>query len=280
MEKKDGFVSIVKGVITGIASLIPGMSPASCITSLSSYDKFITGISSIFKKTKNKQETKENKKILLLLVLPIMIGIIIGLIAGDHLVGYFLGKYRVQTMFLFIGLLVGGFILIVKKQKTNISKNNLLVFLISLVLIFTLYFILNKYTITIPKSIIPLAGGILTALTLLVPSISLSYIYNLLDKYDYIVSSALSLSSFKDVLVVLTFVVVFLLSLVLIAKIIFYLFKRFEGKCYAVICSLMILSVVVVILNIGKFTISFVNIFTTILAFLWGYLLAKNIEKE
>ena len=209
-----------------------------------------------------------------------MIGIIIGLIAGNHLVGYFLGKYRAQTMFLFIGLLVGGFILIVKKQKTTISKNNLLVFLISLILIFALYFILNKYTITIPKSIIPLAGGILTALTLLIPSISLSYIYNLLDKYDYIVSSALSLSSFKDVLVVLTFVVVFLLSIILIAKIISYLFKHFESKCYAVICSLIILSVVVVILNIGKFTISFVNIFTTILAFLWGYLLAKNIEKE
>lgn len=280
MEKKDGFVSIVKGVITGIASLIPGMSPASCITSLSSYDKFIAGISSIFKKNKTKQEATENKKILLLLVLPIMIGIVIGLIAGDHLISYFLGKYKAQTMFLFIGLLVGGFVLIVKKQKTNISKNNLLAFLISLILVFTLYFILNKYTITIPKNIIPLVGGILTALTLLVPSISLSYIYNLLDKYDYIVSSALSLSSFKDVLVVLTFVVVFLLSLILIAKIISYLLKHFKSKCYAVICSLIILSVVVVILNIGKFTISFVNIFTTILAFLWGYLLAKNIEKE
>lgn len=280
MEKKDGFVSIVKGVITGIASLIPGMSPASCITSLSSYDKFIAGISSIFKKNKTKQEATENKKILLLLVLPIMIGIVIGLIAGDHLISYFLGKYKAQTMFLFIGLLVGGFVLIVKKQKTNISKNNLLAFLISLILVFTLYFILNKYTITIPKNIIPLVGGILTALTLLVPSISLSYIYNLLDKYDYIVSSALSLSSFKDVLVVLTFVVVFLLSLIFIAKIISYLLKHFKSKCYAVICSLIILSVVVVILNIGKFTISFVNIFTTILAFLWGYLLAKNIEKE
>lgn len=280
MQKKDGFVSIIKGFITGIASLVPGASPSSYIVSFSSYENFITGLSSILKKEKNKKTKQENKKILLLVTLPIIIGIIIGIIAGNHLLEYFLGKYRPQTIFLFIGVITGGLILTIKKNKNKKLKTTIPTFLITLVISFAIYFILSKQKITIPNIMLPTVSGLLTAIIILIPSISLSYIYNLLDKYNYIVSSALSLSNIKDVLVVLTFIVVLILSLILIAKLITYLLKKHKEVCYSVICALMILSIVVMILKVGKFTISFVNIFTTILAFLWGYLLAKNVEKE
>ena len=280
MQKKDGFVSIIKGFITGIASLVPGVSPSSCIVSFSSYENFIKGLSSVLKKEKNKETKQENKKILLLVTIPIIIGIIIGLIAGNHLIEYFLGKYRPQTIFLFVGVITGGLILTIKKNKSKKLKATIPTFLITLVISFVIYFILSKQKITIPTIILPTVSGLLTAIIILIPSISLSYIYSLLDRYNYIVSSALSLSNIKDVLVVLTFIVVLILSLILIAKLISYLLKKHKEVCYSVICALMILSIVVMILKVGRFTISFVNIFTTILAFLWGYLLAKNVEKE
>lgn len=280
MQKKDGFVSIIKGFITGIASLVPGVSPSSCIVSFSSYENFIKGLSSVLKKEKNKETKQENKKILLLVTIPIIIGIIIGLIAGNHLIEYFLGKYRPQTIFLFVGVITGGLILTIKKNKSKKLKATIPIFLITLVISFVIYFILSKQKITIPTIILPTVSGLLTAIIILIPSISLSYIYSLLDRYNYIVSSALSLSNIKDVLVVLTFIVVLILSLILIAKLISYLLKKHKEVCYSVICALMILSIVVMILKVGRFTISFVNIFTTILAFLWGYLLAKNVEKE
>lgn len=280
MQKKDGFVSIIKGFITGIASLVPGVSPSSCIVSFSSYENFIKGLSSVLKKEKNKETKQENKKILLLVTIPIIIGIIIGLIAGNHLIEYFLGKYRPQTIFLFVGVITGGLILTIKKNKSKKLKTTIPIFLITLFISFVIYFILSKQKITIPTIILPTVSGLLTAIIILIPSISLSYIYSLLDRYNYIVSSALSLSNIKDVLVVLTFIVVLILSLILIAKLISYLLKKHKEVCYSVICALMILSIVVMILKVGRFTISFVNIFTTILAFLWGYLLAKNVEKE
>ena len=280
MQKKDGFVSIIKGFITGIASLVPGASPSSCIVSFSSYENFIKGLSSVLKKEKNKETKQKNKKILLLVTIPIIIGIIIGLIAGNHLIEYFLGKYRPQTIFLFVGVIAGGLILTIKKNKSKKLKTTIPIFLITLVISFVIYFILSKQKITIPTIILPTVSGLLTAIIILIPSISLSYIYSLLDRYNYIVSSALSLSNIKDVLVVLTFIVVLILSLILIAKLISYLLKKHKEVCYSVICALMILSIVVMILKVGRFTISFVNIFTTILAFLWGYLLAKNVEKE
>ena len=280
MQKKDGFVSIIKGFITGIASLVPGVSPSSCIVSFSSYENFIKGLSSVLKKEKNKETKQENKKILLLVTIPIIIGIIIGLISGNHLIEYFLGKYRPQTIFLFVGVITGGLILTIKKNKSKKLKATIPIFLITLVISFVIYFILSKQKITIPTIILPTVSGLLTAIIILIPSISLSYIYSLLDRYNYIVSSALSLSNIKDVLVVLTFIVVLILSLILIAKLISYLLKKHKEVCYSVICAVMILSIVVMILKVGRFTISFVNIFTTILAFLWGYLLAKNVEKE
>ncbi len=280
MQKKDGFVSIIKGFITGIASLVPGVSPSSCIVSFSSYENFIKGLSSVLKKEKNKETKQENKKILLLVTIPIIIGIIIGLIAGNHLIEYFLGKYRPQTIFLFVGVITGGLTLTIKKNKNKKLKATIPTFLITLVISFVIYFILSNQKITIPTIILPTVSGLLTAIIILIPSISLSYIYSLLDRYNYIVSSALSLSNIKDVLVVLTFIVVLILSLILIAKLISCLLKKHKEVCYSVICALMILSIVVMILKVGRFTISFVNIFTTILAFLWGYLLAKNVEKE
>ena len=280
MQKKDGFVSIIKGFITGIASLVPGVSPSSCIVSFSSYENFTKGLSSVLKKEKNKETKQENRKILLLVTIPIIIGIIIGLIAGNHLIEYFLGKYRSQTIFLFVGVIAGGLTLTIKKNKNKKLKTTIPIFLITLVISFVIYFILSKQKITIPTIILPTVSGLLTAIIILIPSISLSYIYSLLDRYNYIVSSALSLSNIKDVLVVLTFIVVLILSLILIAKLISYLLKKHKEVCYSVICALMILSIVVMILKVGRFTISFVNIFTTILAFLWGYLLAKNVEKE
>ena len=280
MQKKDGFVSIIKGFITGIASLVPGVSPSSCIVSFSSYENFTKGLSSVLKKEKNKETKQENRKILLLVTIPIIIGIIIGLIAGNHLIEYFLWKYRSQTIFLFVGVITGGLTLTIKKNKNKKLKTTIPIFLITLVISFVIYFILSKQKITIPTIILPTVSGLLTAIIILIPSISLSYIYSLLDRYNYIVSSALSLSNIKDVLVVLTFIVVLILSLILIAKLISYLLKKHKEVCYSVICALMILSIVVMILKVGRFTISFVNIFTTILAFLWGYLLAKNVEKE
>lgn len=280
MKRKDGFVSIVKGFITGIASLIPGVSPASCFVSLSSYEKFITGLSTIFSKKTNKKEKINNKQILLLVTIPIILGLLLGLVAGNHLISYFLGKYKVQTVFLFIGILVGGLVLIFKKKQITPTKKTILVFIISLILFFALYIFLNNYNITIPKFLYPILAGFLTSLTVIVPCISASYIYNILDKYNYIINSLSSLSNIKNILIVIVFIATLVLTLILIAKLISYLIKKHKEKCYSIISALIILNIIIMILKIDKFTISFVNIFTTILAFLWGYLLAKNIEKE
>lgn len=272
MKKKDGFVSIVKGCITGIASLIPGISSSSIIISLSSYEEFISSLAGIFKK-KNKS--------LFLTTIPLILGIIIGLLAGSHLVTYFLTKYKAQTIFLFIGLIAGGYMLIIKKQKIKPTKSLTLVFL-TIFLVFTIgfVFISNSKILNVPNYLMPAIAGGITAVSILIPAFSASTFYLLLDKYEYVLNSFKTISSFSDVMVIIIFIVTFLLVLVLLAKLISYVLKNHREYTYSVLSALMLSSVVMAILEIGHFTINFVNIFTSLLAFLWGYLFAKNVEKE
>ena len=81
-------------------------------------------------------------------------------------------------------------------------------------------------------------------------------------------------------LIIAVFIISFLVGLVLISKLIYYFLQKHRIYTFVVISALLASSIVIALLEIGHFTINFVNIFTSILAFLWGYLLAKNIEKE
>ena len=272
MEKKDGFLSLVKGFITGIGSLIPGISSGSIIISLNSYENFVKSLANLFKK---------KDKTLYLITIPLILGIIIGLLAGSHLISYFLTKYKPQTIFLFIGLIAGGYMLIIKKEKIKPTKSLIIIFLAVFILsILGFILITNNKILNVPNYLMPISVGIITALSIVVPAFSASTFYLLLDKYEYVINSLKTASSISDLLVIVVFILSLLLALILISKLIYYLIKKYRAYAYTIICALMASSVVIAILEVGHFTINFVNIFTSILTFLWGYLLAKNVEKE
>lgn len=272
MKNKDGFLSIVKGLITGIGSLIPGISSASIIISLSSYEEFIKSLANIFKK---------KNKALFLITIPLIIGIIIGLFAGSHLVTYFLDNYKTQTIFLFIGLIAGGYMLIIRKERIKPTKSLIVIFLMVFILsILGIVFIKNSKTLYMSEYLMPIFSGIITAIAIIVPAFSASTFYILLDKYEYVITSLKTFSHLSDFLIIVVFILSILIGLLLISKLIYYFMRKYRSYFFVVISALMASSVVIALLEIKHFTIDFVNIFTSILAFLWGYLLAKNIEKE
>ena len=272
MEKKDGFLSVVKGFIIGIGSLVPGISSSSIMISLSSYEEFIKSLVNPFKK---------KDKALFLITIPLIIGIIIGLLAGSHLVTYFLTNYKTQTIFLFVGLIAGGYMLIVRKERTKPTKPLIIIFLIIFLLsILCFIFTANNKILNIPDYLMPIFAGFITALSILIPALSASTFYILLDKYEYVINSLKTFSSISDFIIIAVFIISFLVGLVLISKLIYYFLQKHRIYTFVVISALLASSIVIALLEIGHFTINFVNIFTSILAFLWGYLLAKNIEKE
>lgn len=269
MEKKDGFLSTIKGFITGIATLIPGISPASIVLSLNSYDDIVESL--------NKKKDKRLK----LVTIPFIIGIVIGLLSGSHLVDFFYNKYRVQTIMLFTGLVIGGIRVLYSSKKIEISKNNIFIFIIMFILMLGSYFLFRNVEFFEHgnRIINIIVLGVISGISLLIPPISLASIHTV-GKYNYLVDAINNLTSFSNIMIVIIFIIVTLIVFVIISKLIYQLFKRNKNRTYISLFSLMFTSVIISIFHIKSITVAFVPIFTSILAFLWGYILAKNIEKE
>lgn len=273
MKKADGFLSFIKGAIVGIGSLVPGVSSGSLIVSLSCYESFVESLKNFFKKT---------NRGLLLVVIPLILGLIAGLIGGSHLVDYFFGKFRIQTVFLFVGLITGGFMLIIKNHKLKSTKGSVCLFLLVFifVILFNILILENILSFNLSNILISIILGLLTGLSVVIPGISASNFYILIGKYEYVLKSLKFNSEFTNILMGIIFIVAILITIFLIAKIVSFLLRRYKTKTYIVISSLMASSVVILLLQIGEVKLNFVNIFTSILTFMWGYILAKNVEKE
>ena len=127
---KNNIILVLKGMIIGLANVIPGVSGGTLMITLGIYEKVINVISHFFK------NLKENLKF----IIPLGIGLVLAILLFSKIIGLSLDKYPFPTTLFFIGLILGGLPLLVKKvnfKTKNIS--NWLIFLLtfSVVTIFT-----------------------------------------------------------------------------------------------------------------------------------------------
>lgn len=99
--------SFLKGVVIGIANIVPGVSGGTMMVSMGIYDKLIHCITHLF---------SEFKKSLLFL-LPIAVGMVAAIGASSFGLTYLFDNFPIQTNLLFIGLILGGLPAIGKKVK-------------------------------------------------------------------------------------------------------------------------------------------------------------------
>ena len=279
-SKKDYFLLFIKGAIMGIANVIPGVSGGTLAVSLNIYELLINTISNFFK------DFKKSIKILF----PLGFGILAGILATSKAVIYAIDKYQAQTIFLFVGLILGGLSILTRKIKKEVKPGNIAIF----VIVFLLVIGINAVTPTISNvtftnmhfiNYLLLFGvGALASSAMVIPGISGSFILMLIGYYEPIFKIISDITNISHIGYNLSILVPFglgaLTGILLIAKLIDFLLKKNEIKTYYAIIGFVLSSIVILIMQIKPFTYNFVNIFTCILTFLWGYLLAKNIEKE
>ena len=99
--------NILKGIVIGLANVIPGVSGGTMMVSMGIYDKLIHCITHLF---------SEFKKSLRFLV-PIFIGIGIAAVVVPFGIEFLFANYPFQTNLLFIGLIIGGLPAVWKKVK-------------------------------------------------------------------------------------------------------------------------------------------------------------------
>ena len=259
-------INILKGFIIGIGKIIPGVSGAILAISMGVYDKSIYYINNF----------KDNKKESIKYLLPLGIGIIISIIFFSKIINYLLDKYYVLTMLFFIGLIIGTIPSITKE----INKKDYYLVIISF-LIFILLSILginNTYIVngSIIDIIVFLISGLFEAIGTVVPGVSSTALLMTIGTYKIIISSIANITNIK---ILVPFIIGTILGLLVVVKIIDYLFKKYRHRVYAVILGLLLSTIMVIIINTFKYQVSILNIIIGIILMILGIFISNIFEK-
>lgn len=256
--------NIIKGVIIGIANIIPGVSGGTMAVSMGIYDKLIHCITHLF------SEFKKSIQFLF----PIFLGAAIGLVGLSFVIEYMFEHIPLPTNLLFIGLIVGGLPAIWKKVKGNTVKGgHILSFILFFVLVAGLAAFGNgKGTDVvlnpgIGMAVILFLIGMLASATMIIPGVSGSMILLLLGFYNPIVSeindfirafAALNGAGLRrGFALFIPLGLGIVVGIFAIAKLIEIVFKKFPLYAYWAIIGLIVASPVAILLvgEIGTITV-------------------------
>lgn len=277
---KENLILVLKGFFMGIANVIPGVSGGTIALILGIYEKFIGAISHIF------SNLKENLKFLI----PIGIGMVLAIVTLSNVIDYSYDHFPVPTCLFFVGLVLGGIPMLLKKVKNksdNKKPANYIIFLLtfSLVilmacaeLIFNLDMTVSLASLNIFQFILLFIVGVIAAATMVIPGVSGSLVLMMLGYYYPILELIKSITKFENLfynlMVAGTFGLGILFGIVLAAKLIEMLLKKFETKTYFGVLGFIFASVIAIpistYLEVEKLAVTFPQILASIVMICLG----------
>lgn len=234
MEKKR--ILMLKGFIIGLGKIIPGVSGSLIAVSMGLYEKCIYSISHFF------ENIKEN----IIFLGTIAIGIILSIILGSKVVFMLLEEHYIPTVSIFIGLILGSMLDILKNSKINSIKNFLLI-TIGIVTMSIIDFLApNKIfepTITPFCLLVIFLLGFLDATTMIVPGISGTAIFMMLGCYSFLLNLFSNIWKLSHIYYTVTFGLGLLVGIIIVSKIINCFFKQHQESIYLIILGFALSSV-------------------------------------
>lgn len=253
---KETIFLMIKGFVMGIANIIPGVSGGTLALTLGIYEKFIGAISHFFSKL------KENIKFLI----PVFIGMGLSILTMSSVIDSSFKHFPIPTTLFFMGLVIGGIPLLLKKVKNTkeVKKKSsyvilaltflLVIFLAIAPIIFTDLKEADFSHLGVGGYVVLLLVGTIAAATMIIPGVSGSLVLMLLGYYFPVVSTIKELAHFKNIgsnfLILSVFGVGILIGIVLIAKLIEYLLKKYEAKTYFGVLGFIFASVVAIPISV------------------------------
>lgn len=241
-------LDIIKGVFMGVANIIPGVSGGTMAVSMGIYDDIIRSITHLF--------TQFKKSILTLL--PYIIGMGLGLVGLSFLIEKLFESYNFQTNAAFVGLILGGIPILLKRFKgKRVGGGSIVTFVIFFagIIGFTLMsgeradVVIQINAIEMMKLFLI---GVVASATMVIPGVSGSMILLLIGYYNPILSTVTGfLSALKAmdiatawncVLVLAPLGIGVIVGIFAIAKLIEMLLKKYEVLTFSAILGLVVSS--------------------------------------
>ena len=278
---------ILRGVVIGLANIIPGVSGGTMMVSMGIYDTIINCINTLFK------DFKRCVRILW----PYALGMVLGILGLAKVITFLLGHYPMQTNLAFIGLIFGGLPIIVHKirgEKKGIAGA------IGFVLAFALVIGLQimgegngqdvALTFSFGQMIILFVIGVIASATMVIPGVSGSMMLMLLGYYNPVVGSvsrmldALLGFNLSEIIACCGVLVPFGLGVVAgifaVAKLIEVLLSRFPGVTYCAILGLVAASPIAILMAMDYTGVTVMTIVASVITFVIGFAAAYKLGGE
>lgn len=276
--------NVLKGIVVGVANIIPGVSGGTMMVSMGIYDKLIHCLTHLFK------EFKESMKFLI----PIFVGVGIALVGLSFIIQPAFEHFPLQTSCLFIGLIVGGLPAAWKKVKgKGIKVSYIIPFLVFFVLVVGLALVGEKegnaadLTFGLWSCIKLFVVGIIASATMVIPGVSGSMMLLLLGYYNPIVSTikdfvtALASFDMQGILqgcgVLVPAGIGIVVGIFAIAKLIEIIFEKFPMQAYWAIIGLIVASPFAVLLMAQLGTITVLSVAVSVVTFAIGFVIAMKL---
>ncbi len=196
-------INFIKGVVTGLGAIAPGLSGSVLLVLFGIYQKTIEAISStircffdfvlcVFRNIKNPKAIKESEDLKtivknLLFLIPLGCGILLGVIIFSKLIDYLLVTFPMQTRFAFLGFIIGSVPLFYKEvRKEGFNKKYYGVMALAFTIgVFLFYFSGNSFTKVVnPNFLQSVTLGVTVATSYIVPGVDSAAILSALGMYE------------------------------------------------------------------------------------------------
>lgn len=279
--------TILKGMVIGVANIIPGVSGGTMAVAMGIYDKIIHAATHLV------SEFKKSMQVLI----PIIIGAVIAIVVGAKIIGFSLEKAPIQTNLFFIGLILGSLPLMAQKVKgKKIEISHILAFLIFFVIVVAFSLMGEEEGKAADLSlsllgILKLFGvGVVAAATMVIPGVSGSMMLMLMGYYNPVLNTINSFVSnladgniaglWSDCGVLIPFGIGVVVGIFAIAKIIEQIFEKFPMQAYWAIIGLIVASPIAIILLNDFSGINVVSVITGIIMLGIGILISRKLGGE
>ena len=270
---------LIEGFIIGIGKIIPGVSGAMFAMMFGVYEKALSIISDL-------RKLKGNFKFMFLLGISVLIAIL----CGSKVINFCLDKYYLYTMLFFIGMMASGIKPLFKNlEDKRVTKKNIFISLFVVLLLAIMSCIdMEGITKTLDKSFLTIMlifiSGIIDAIGTVIPGVCGTALLMMVGYYEKVIESLSNLLTFTNMsdtlFVLIPFVIGLILGIILVSKLITYLFKKYNTTVHCCIIGFAISSTIILLVKTFIVPFDINELFIGILLFMFGYVLIYILENK